>query len=159
MKRKNQSELKSAKMFEFNDVFIYSAILLVVLILFFSFVIFPAKATGVGFEVFKGEKVALTYYSDSKSVKISPEFQNLIAIEEKETQIDVTIFVDESKTSFNVITFSKEKGDAKITKSTCHSKDCTLFPAVKNSGVIYCDPHGVKIVPIGSGGFTPPVTG
>ena len=159
MKKKTLSRIKSSKPFEFNDVFIYLSIIFAVLVLLFIFVFFPSTKKYDGFNVQVGNKTILTYSIDQKEVNVSLEYKDKILIDETEEQITVTIYLSQDKSAFNVIVFDKIAGYAKMLDANCGGKDCVAFPPLQNSGVIYCDPHDVKILPIGASGFIPPVTG
>ena len=159
MKKKTLSEIKNSKPFEFNDIFVYLSVTCAVLILLFVFVFFPSAKKHEGFNVLMGNKTVLSYYLDKKEVELSPEYQDKILVEETEEKTTVTIYTNEDNSAFNVIVFNKTDGTAKMLDANCGGKDCVSFPPLQNSGVIYCDPHFVKILPIGASGFIPPVTG
>jgi nitrite reductase/ring-hydroxylating ferredoxin subunit len=150
--------IRKSKPFKICDLIVYAALILFVAALFLYFIILPTINTDtVGFCVSKGGKTVLTVKNLTCSV--NDEFVWLVESEKVDENLRVTIFTDQTKLGYNVIIFYAN-GSAKVVESTCsHSKDCTFSPAIKNSGVIYCAPHDLKIEPLTGSGFIPPVAG
>lgn len=151
-------KISSSKLFYTRDLFAYAFVALFVAFLIIVFVVLPSNKQANGFCVKKDGQVV--FYFTNNTVKIQNDYDDLIETVGIQNGVEVTIYTDSNKTNFNVILFDLSNKTAKVTKSTCsHSKDCCYSPAISNSGIIYCAPHGLSIEPIASGGFTPPVTG
>lgn len=160
MQSERIEKIKSKKPFEFNDVFVYLALFLIILGLFFAFVFFPTSSTSQGFEVYKGQQKVLTYYFDSDTLSISSDFSSVVQVENQTGGKSICVYTNQNKTGYNLIFIDLVNKSVKITQSTCSaSHDCTLMPAIKGGGVIYCAPHELSIVPILTDSITPPTTG
>lgn len=158
MKRRDNLSLKNSKPFEFNDLFIYITIAFIVLVLFSLFVFFPKHANSDGFTVYKGKTEILTFYYKDCVI----DNKSNLTVENKSTDngVYITIYHTKDKKSFNVLFVNTIQKTVVMHDSTCsNSKDCTHSPAIQNNGAIYCAPHDLKIVPIGSNGKVPPTTG
>lgn len=156
MKKEKFRELKDSKPFEIGDILVYSALFILLLILFVFFVIAPSTAKTDGFNIFiDGNKVAVYRYGEGLSV-VDNSYQSLVIYDHQNKTI--TIYIDDNKTEYNVITVNVQNKTAKVTDANCStSKDCVHTPALGNA--IVCAPHKLKITPLGDDGFSPPVTG
>ena len=156
MKDEKFKELKESKTFEIGDILVYSALFILLLVLFVFFVITPSAKTPDGFNIFlDGKKIAVYRYDDGLNI-INDDYLNLISYNRDKKSI--TVYVDDAKTEYNVITVDITNKTAKVTDANCsQSKDCVHTPPLGSA--IVCAPHKLKITPIGASGFTPPVTG
>lgn len=162
LKRKNFAQIKSEKPFRSGDVLIYSALLLIISVLFAVFIIFPSvnASDSTGFEIEINGKTVCTFTYADKKLTVNDGFVSLVEYEEAENGLKITVFTSSEKEDFNELFADFSKKTVKVTDSNCSvSKDCVFSPAISNSGAIYCAPHGLKIVPLGNNGFTPPITG
>lgn len=155
---KNTNKLKTLKIFERNDIFIYAVLLAAIVLLFVFTVILPQKKQAEGFSVYCDGNLAFTLdYSAPENYKITVGYESAFSV--SLTEDTVTYYFSADKTQYNVISFDSEKKTAKVTKSTCSvSPDCVYSPEIGSGGAIICAPHKLKITPI-RGGFEPPVTG
>ncbi len=159
MKRKDLNSIKQTKPFMKGDILIYSLLFLLVVVLFFAFVLFPKSNDSKGFCVYKNDKTVLYYYFNNNTLTISKDFENLVEKSTVQDGFTLTIYTNNNRNDFNVLYVNTQTASVKVVDSTCSvSKDCTSFPALTDKGLIYCNPHGLKISPLS---FTPsdPITG
>ncbi len=149
--------LKVRKPFEFNDIFIYLFILSLVAVLFICFVITPSLADVKGFSICVGQEEIFSLDYSSGKYEISNDYLDKIIVDQKKSTITI-FFEDES--NFNLVQYSLKEKWVKMLDSACSkSKDCVYEPKISRSGMIYCAPHDLKILPIGEFSPTPPVIG
>lgn len=158
MKTSVYEELKVRKPFEFNDIFLYSFILMLCLALFLFFI--PrSSASSDGFKIiWDGKTVfSLSYADNSYNVDDSFPYELLVDTEKS----TVTIFFSEDKSEYNLLSYDLSEKSVKVVESSCSdTKECTRIPAVKNdNGAIYCTPHKIKIVSLSYKQGDTPVTG
>lgn len=146
---------KNRKPFERGDIFLYSSVLILIIILLCVFVIFPKQEDSAGFKVYKGESLVLTYTYE-KELTISPTWQNKVTYNQNDCTI--TIFLDGGE--FNRLIINESNNSVKMIESTCsESKDCVHSPAISYSGIIYCAPHDLKVLPLNKTTNAPPSVG
>jgi len=152
--------IKKSKPFKAGDVLVYIAVLVTIAVLFLSFVIFPTANNSTGFTVTVNGEKYFTFSPTENKLIIADGKDGLISKTDAENGVYITVYSKADKSQFNVIFFDTENGTAKITESNCStSHDCTFTPKIKDSGAIYCAPHGLKVVPSIGGGFSEPITG
>ena len=79
MKDEKFKELKESKTFEIGDILVYSALFILLLVLFVFFVITPSAKTPDGFNIFlDGKKIAVYRYDDGLNI-INDDYLNLIS--------------------------------------------------------------------------------
>ena len=158
LKNSVYTRTKNLKPFEFGDIFIYAVTLLLVVVLFIFLVITPKVSSVSGFSVtIHGDEI-LSFNVNSQKVSVNE--MNGYSVEVADDELGYLITVKSDDGHFNKILFNFSKRSAKVVESNCSiSKDCTFSPAITTSGTIICAPHGLKIVPILSGGYTEPITG
>lgn len=148
MKQYNNSGLKPLKIFEFNDVFVYIAIFLTITALFLFFLI-PKKSPVNGFKVMIGDETILFYEYGKNAPTYYGNYDNNIDFSLENNSLK--IYLNNDKSEYNVILFSNEKKEFKMIESTCsNTKECVKMPSVSSSGMIYCAPHLLKVLPITS---------
>ena len=158
MKEQDVIRLKNKKPFAVSDIIVYTVLALFVLSLFLAFVIIPSNQPSTGFKVTKGEQEVLTFNYQTKNITINNTFANLVEFDNVNSTI--IVYNNTEKTDFNVIHFDAVKGVVEMVESTCSTtKDCVYSPPIKkDTGMIYCAPHHLKIVPLGNS-YVPPVVG
>ena len=158
LKKFDFATLKQRKFFEIFDLFLYFFISIIILILFFSFVIFPNKNNHLGFKCIYNGEVLFSYEYSTQELKTHNN--NLIwKVEHKAFENKIVVYYNNEKTQFNIISYNNEKKFVDVTESTCStSKNCVHSPSITNVGVIICLPYNLKIVPL-SNNFQPIVTG
>ncbi len=153
------AKIKARKPFEVNDVLVYFFLLFSVSLLFLFFVFLPSKEGASGFNLYLKDEEIFTFHYQDKSYSIAEGYENFIEVNlEKNT---VTVFLDEYKTEYNVLSFNTDNQSVVMVNSTCsHTKDCVYEPAISSFGTIYCAPHHLTVTPVLQGGTeTPPVIG
>lgn len=159
MKKNIYTKIKTYKPFEFNDIFLYSFILLLVFVLFLCFVIVPQTKQAVGFSVEINDKKVFSLNYSTREYIIENDFIHYIEVDKE--QNTVIIFLNDEKTEFNKLLFDANKKTIKMLETTCsNTKDCLYEPEISKTGIIYCAPHKLKVLPINNE-FTPspPVIG
>lgn len=151
------NRIKVRKPFEFNDIFIYLFILALVSVLFICFVITPSLSNANGFSIHVGQDKIFSLDYSSGEYEISKDYLDKIIVDQEKSTI--TIFFDD-QSSFNLVEYNLKEKWVKMLDSACSkSKDCVYEPKISSSGMIYCAPHDLKILPIGEFSPTPPVIG
>ncbi len=148
---------KNKKPFEKGDILIYISLLFAIVFLFLFLVIIPKKNEGAGFKVFyKDELVVSVGYGTPP--QISSGWENMV--EYNQSQNTLTVYFNQDKSDFNRLYINAKEKWIKMQESTCSpSKDCVHSPQISSSGMIYCAPHQLKIVPNVNGGKAPPTVG
>lgn len=142
------------------DLIIYAALAAVVVFLLVFFVFLPISKPVNGFIVSVKGKTCLTYRFQNDLLTVEAEFESNVDVKEVDGGYQIIVYHDHEKSSFNHIFIDVKNKTAKVTESSCSvSKDCVHSPSISSSGVIYCAPHTLKIVPIDSDGFIPPTVG
>lgn len=160
MKNSTLDKVKNAKPFEFNDVFVYAVVVILIAVLFCVFVIFPKAQFKRGVSVSKHGETVFTFTIESRNFNVNEKFSNLVEITEGDGGFTIVVYTDGEKSGFNKIFISTADNSTKVTESSCSSsKDCTFCPAITDHGAIYCHPHGLKISVLGDSGFIPPTVG
>lgn len=159
LKIKNYLKIKQNKPFEINDIFIYLLLIVTIFVLFLFFVFLPKNDKTSGFAVYKGQDLVLTFYNQTNDYLIQNNYLNLVDIKTQQDGVLITVFTDQNQKGYNVIFINTNERFIKMHDSTCsQSKDCVHSPAINNSGMIYCAPHDLKLVPLGQDNI-PPWTG
>ena len=101
-----------------------------------------------------------SYSIEKDQIIVPDEFLTIVEYKTVENGMEITVYTDKNKTGYNVILIDTNKLSASVIESTCSSsKDCVFSPEITKNGAIYCLPHGLKVVPLKSSGFIPPVSG
>lgn len=142
MSLKKVQQVKKDRGFKPADLIVYGLIAALVAALFIA--VFATRDTSPlsGVRVYVGAEVVFEYnfssgeYSAAEGVEVTHG-----------DVIGVRIEVDGG---YNVLEINPSARTAKVTQADCRGQDCVHTPAITdNSGIIYCSPHGVKIVPFG----------
>ncbi len=149
MKEGIVEKIKQSKPFMKVDIIIYFLSLVLVVMLFLIFVIFPQKTTATGFSVSLDGNHLLTYNSITKTYDLDDKFSHLVEVIEDDNKVNFKIYSSDEKTGFNLLVIDKISHTAYITESNCSNrKDCVHTSPIKDSGVIVCAPHKLKISPV-----------
>ncbi len=148
------AEIQKRKIFEKRDIFIYLALLVLLLSLFLAFVVFR-KEDSQGFSVTVDGKTILTHiYGQDFSVDES--YKELIEIEDNDQSVFIKINFENG---FNLLLVNEKEKTVKMNDSDCPSKNCTYMQAISSSGTIYCAPRKLKISPLVDSEFITITTG
>ncbi len=142
---KQIDHIKKDKGFRIWDLAVY-AVIVVVIAAIFCAVFFTRDTSPLGgvsiylknelvFDIsFDGSSSAYNIYSGAVSV-------------EEESSSAMTLRVS-SGSAYNVVQIDLSGPSVSVTEANCHRKDCIYAaPITDNNGIIYCSPHGLKIVP------------
>lgn len=144
---KGLNNIKSSnKPFAIFDVAIYLLLAITVLALIFS-INACNNSDSNGFNVFIDDQKVLTYiYGDETPSFFNDSNDYIVFDSDKST---ITVFLDEKRSEFNVISFDNADKTVQMSNSTCSSsKDCVSMPKISTNGAIYCAPHKLKISPV-----------
>lgn len=147
------------KLFKKSDVLVYALVIVCVFFLFLFFVIIPSSSQQRGFSIWvEGNKVA-EYYYEGQSLSINDRnFEDKIYFDSE--KLTITVYYDQAKTQYNVISIDHANKSAKISEANCSvSKDCVYTPSLNGDSAIVCAPHKLKITSLGDLEKTSPVTG
>lgn len=141
MSLKKVGEVKKDRGFRLFDLIVYGVIVLFVAVTFI--VVFTTRDVNPlgGIRVYADDKTVFEYdfksepVYDKEKVELAEDNGNLI----------LTV---RAGGGYNKIVIDKDKKTVKVTDADCGKKDCVYTPAIKNnSGIIYCSPHRLRIVP------------
>ncbi|MDE6441290.1 MAG: NusG domain II-containing protein [Clostridia bacterium] len=140
MSLKKIQQVKRGKAFVIWDILIYGVIITVIgailLAVFLTRDTSPLKGVRISVE----DLVVYEYNFESGDEKLNETYVE----KSDDGKIKVT-----SKYGYNVIEINKN-GSVKVTDANCGKLDCVYTGELKdNSGIIYCSPHKLKIVPYG----------
>ena len=152
VKFKERQKNDKIKPFLLGDIFVYLTVALLVLALFTSFFFLSKDRESKGFIVSLSGKTVFTYDLDNDKFKVENEFSKNLSIEQSKGGYIVTVLINEE--DYNKIFIDKEHSEISVVESTCKKEYCVHSPAIGKKGAIYCDPHGLKIMPIGADGFS-----
>ena len=143
MSLKKIEQVKADNGFKIWDLVIYGVVLALTAVLFV--VIFTTRNTDplTGVEITVRGEIVFEYEFGGRPKSHSEK----ITIDENDKGITVTVSTDNG--GLNIVYINKSAKTVKMHDANCKGKQCIHFAAIKNnSGVIICDPHGVKIEPI-----------
>ncbi len=144
MSLKKVQQVKEDKGFKKADLIIYGAIILLVAALLIAVFASRDGSPPEGVRVYVGGDVVFEYDFASGEYSVYGE---AVTVTEGEA-LNVRI---ETAGGYNVLEINKSARTAHITEADCRGQDCVHTPAIKDgSGIIYCSPHGVKVVPFGT---------
>ncbi|MBR1984069.1 MAG: NusG domain II-containing protein [Clostridia bacterium] len=147
-KEKGSTELVSkfieSKPFHVKDLILYTFILCAVALLFVFFIILPKTDKPNGFSVSVNNEIVFTFEFSTEQITVLNENYQLSHDKNHNT---ITLYVDGN--SYNKLSYNTNNLTVKIIDSNCPNHDCVdFFEISSGSGVIYCLPHGLKILPL-----------
>ena len=153
--------LKNGKPFSLWDTAVYLTVIFIIFLLFLFFIIIPKVSANEsqGFIVQLNGKIVVTYRYADNDFEIDSSVAKLIKTTKTEKGYFLTIYTDLNKVHYNTLFINKESKTVKMDSSDCRSKQCVYLHEIGSDGVIYCAPRSLKISPLGSNGFIPPVAG
>ena len=143
MSLKKIEQVKADKGFKIFDVVVYGLIAVLVVALFIAVFVTRDDSPLSGIRVYsKGVAVFEYNFEKDEYKQLSDDVKTEVT--DKDGVLTVKITAD---VGYNVLEI-KKSGSVKVTAADCRSLDCIYSPAIKdNSGIIYCSPHGLRIVP------------
>ena len=143
MSLKKIEQVKADKGFKLSDLFVYAAIVTLVVVLFI--VIFATRDDSPlkGIRIYVKNEIVYEYDFGDGQRMLNGNYTEVISNDEK----TVVLKINTGGNDYNIVHIDKE-GSVKVTEANCGKNDCVYTPELKNSGgVIYCSPHRMKIVP------------
>jgi len=143
--------LKQQKFFLKKDLFVYSFLAALIVILLVVFVFAPNPETVKELQIHHRNVLIYRYDFETQQGEITAaDFEDKIATTTANDKTQIKIEIDGH---YNTITIDKNK--AKVTAADCSlKKDCVnAFPAISKAGqVVICSPHHLKITGVGTSG-------
>ena len=159
LKKSIYTKAKNLKPFEIFDILIYGITAILVAVLFLFFVVLPKNGHIDGFKITLHGQELLRYETATDKFTVLNQVDGYTVDISKSENCQI-ITITDTDGGYNKILLDTENKSAKVIESNCSSsKDCVYSPAITKSGAIVCAPHGLKITPISSSGFTEPITG
>lgn len=136
-------QVKSDKGFRIADLIVYGIIALIITAIFIAVFFTRDQSPLKGIQVYcKGEAVFLYDFGTGEYEILNNEIT--AEVTSTEEGVIFKIITDEG---YNTVSISTS-GSVKMIDADCKNKDCVYSPAITdNSGIIFCSPHGVRIVP------------
>ncbi len=140
---KQIDHIKKDKGFRIWDIVVYAVIILVILAIFLAVFLTRDTSSLKGAEIYlKNDLVfEVSFETDTYSI-----YSDAVSVEE-ETSSSVTLRITDGS-AYNVVEINLSSPSVSVTEANCRSKDCVYTAAITdNNGIIYCSPHGLKIIP------------
>lgn len=145
MSLKKVQQVKEDKGFKLFDLIIYGIIAVLIAVLFIAVFVPRDKSAMSGVRVYAGGEVVFEYDFTSKEYKAYGDNVTVTDGEILEVRIEIN-------GGYNLLNIDPLARTAKMAEADCRGQDCVHTPAITdNSGIIYCSPHGVKVVPFDVG--------
>ena len=142
MSKNTLERVKNDKGFKIFDLILYGVIILIIAVSFITVFATKSKSPLKGVTVFIKEKAVFEYDFENDKYEIAEGYG--IEVNDKGESLQVKI---STGAGYNLIEIEK-KGSVRIKEADCHGRDCVYSPAITdNNGIIFCSPHGLKIVP------------
>lgn len=156
MKNSLYEKIKEKRLTEPHDIFMYICVV-IILISFFLGIFLNKSQRLEGFKIETNNQVVFEFDFDKNTYNITNGYESFIIVNEN----SITVFVDQEKTEFNIVSFDVENKTVCVLDSTCSStKDCVKSPKITNDkGVIICSPHKLKVLPLTNNISDTPITG
>ena len=141
MSLKKVYELKKDKGFKLFDLIIYGGVVVLAAALLLSVFLTRNDDPLTGVRVYVAGTVVFTYEFDGELTGRSES----VEVAEDGRGITLTVHTDGG---YNVIYIDKTARTVKVTDADCRGKQCMYFAAIDdNNGLIYCNPHSLRIEP------------
>ena len=153
LRKKSLSEIKKSKPFYFNDLIIYFALAVLVVLLFFAVIFKPVADNFNGFNIIYNNEIIAEYNFADDKLNINDGYSAYLSQEHGGIYFYPS---GEKNGEYNFISVDSAKKTVRVTDSTCAGHDCERQFLSADGGFIYCAPHGLKITAMG---LLDPVTG
>lgn len=142
-------QLKKSKAFTKWDLIVYTAVVLIVVLLFGIFVFGKNSAALNGIEIVYDNQTIFTYTFEEDNYEINREYIEKVSVENDQDKLTVTVYSDADKSHYNIVVIEKS-GSAYMQNADCsYHKDCVgMSPIVDNRGIIVCLPHKLTVLPL-----------
>lgn len=141
-------KIKADKGFKLADLIIYAAIAVIIVAVFLA--VFLTRDSGElsGISVSVNDNEIFTYSFSSRKYEVLDD-ERIGQIEENDEILYIEIFCDKG---YNVLKIDIADGVVSISDADCRGGDCLYQKIENNSGMIYCSPHRLRVVPYGFDG-------
>lgn len=144
MSLKKTQQLKNDRGFKPADLIIYGIIVLLVAAAFIWVFASRDSAPLSGFTVYVGNTRVFEYDFTRNKYAVLPA--DGVEVETEEGA-NLTVTVRQAA-GYNVLEVDVSAKSVRVVQADCGRGDCVFTPAVRdNSGIIYCSPHRLRIVP------------
>lgn len=147
MSLKKVGEAKKDRGFKIWDLLVYGIVVVIIAVMFI--VVFAAKDTSPlqGVCIYIDNSPVFEYDFINGDYSILDDGCVEIISDDSDKLTANFHFKGEG---FNTVEIDKVSVSVTVTDADCGSKDCTYMrDIVDNSGIIYCSPHRLKIIPVG----------
>lgn len=141
MSLKKVDAVKADKGFKIFDLIIYGGVIALAVILFTVLFVTKSNDQVNGFRIYLNNTVVYEY-SFNSGEKFRDKCVQTVEDNEK---LVITVSADGGE--FNTVEIGKD-GYVKMINANCGKKDCVYTPELSVSGIIYCPPHALRIVPL-----------
>lgn len=153
MSLKKVTQVKADRGFKIFDLIVYGIVILAVAVAFIVLFTTRDDSPLSGIRVYAKGEAVFEYSFKENAYKIVGDGAK-ITVDKDEEKLTVRIATD---VGYNTMEIFKS-GKVKVVDADCKNKDCVYSMEIKdNSGIIYCSPHGLRIVPYDYSDFGPDV--
>ena len=143
MSLKKVNQVKADKGFKIFDLIIYGVVIALVVVLFVVIFFTSDNSPLKGIRIYVRNEIAYEYDFDKGQRTLNGNFTEIVSQNDDE----VILRINTGDGDYNIVRIDR-KGSVKVTEANCGKNDCVYTPEIKNSsGVIYCSPHRLRIVP------------
>lgn len=145
MSLKKVEQAKQDRGFRKGDLIVYGVLALLIAVMFFA--VFFTRDTrplqGVG--IYVDNALVLEYDFAEDEAKSLSETVEILRNDGERLTVKVVV-----KGGYNILEFDKAVRSVTVTDADCGSRDCVAMRDITdNSGIIYCSPHRLTILPVG----------
>ena len=142
MSKKTLENVKKDKGFKIFDLIVYGVIILIIAVSFIAVFSTKNKTSLTGISVYFEDEVIFSYDFENDRYQAAEGYT--VEVDDKGESLQVKITTG---LGYNLILIEKS-GSVRIKDADCRGGDCAYSPAITDgSGIIYCSPHRLKIVP------------
>lgn len=150
MSLKKVESVKQETGFKLPDLIVYGVILLLVAALLIIVFTTRNKEPFQGVRVYVNKNIVMSYNFDKDGLNgldVTAE-DGTVEVPESVTGSVFTVRVQVGEGEYNVIEIDRSLRSVRVVDANCGKRDCVHTPAITdNNGIIYCSPHGLRIVP------------
>lgn len=143
MSLKKIDEVKRDRGFKIRDLIIYAVIALAVAAVFLSVFLTRDRAGLSGISVSVNDATVFEYDFSTRSYDIADETR-VVGLDYDGDVLYVKIACDNG---YNIISIDVNRREAGVSDADCRGKDCLYQKITDKSGIIYCSPHRLRVIP------------
>ena len=143
MSLKKVKAVKADKGFKIWDLLVYAIVALIAVAIFLAVFLTRDSSPLEGVRVYSRGELVFEYVFAKDEYKILGDGAE-IAVEDGDGVLTVRVTTEDG---YNELCVDKS-GGVKVVSADCKNKDCVYIPEIRdNSGIIFCSPHGLRVVP------------